>query len=140
MATPTVVFGPTGHYPYSDADRALLRNALAEAATLEDRDARPGVLAFAERMVTDRHAEAVEALLRDNEIDPASIDIVGFHGQTVLHRPKQRLRSRSATGRRWPRVSASTSLMIFAPPTSPPAARARRSCPCSIARSSSPAA
>ena len=42
-------------------------------------------------MVTDRHAEAVEALLRDNEIDPASIDIVGFHGQTVLHRPKQRL-------------------------------------------------
>ena len=30
----TVVFGPTGHYPYSDADRALPRNALAEAATL----------------------------------------------------------------------------------------------------------
>lgn len=87
----SISFGPTGHCPYNDADRALLRNALAEAATLEDRNARPGVLAFAERMVTDRHAEAVEALMRDNEIDPASVDIVGFHGQTVLHRPKQGL-------------------------------------------------
>ena len=84
-------FGPAGSYSYSDADRALLRGALAEAATLEDRVARPGVLAFAERMVTDRHAEAVEVFLRDNAIDPASIAIIGFHGQTVLHRPKQRL-------------------------------------------------
>lgn len=84
-------FGPTGNYPYSDADRALLRNALAEAATLEDREARPGVLAFAERMVTDRHAEAVEAFLNDNGVEAASVDIVGFHGQTVLHRPKQKL-------------------------------------------------
>ncbi|RTL86086.1 MAG: anhydro-N-acetylmuramic acid kinase [Hyphomicrobiales bacterium] len=87
----SVSLGPTGHFPYNDADRALLRNALAEAATLEDRDARPGVLAFAERMVTDRHAEAVEAFLRDNAIEAGSIDVVGFHGQTVLHKPRQRL-------------------------------------------------
>jgi anhydro-N-acetylmuramic acid kinase len=86
-----VSFGPTGNYPYNDADRALLRNALAEAATLEDRDARPGVLAFAERMVTDRHAEAVETFLRDNGREAGSVDIVGFHGQTVLHKPKQKL-------------------------------------------------
>jgi anhydro-N-acetylmuramic acid kinase len=84
-------FGPASNYPYSDADRALLRGALAEAATLEDRDARPGVLAVAEKMVTDRHAEAVESFLSDNAIDPASVSVVGFHGQTVLHRPKQSL-------------------------------------------------
>ena len=70
-------FGPAGAYPYSDADRALLRGALAEGATLDDRSARPGVLAFAERMVTDRHAEAVENFLRENAIDPASISIPG---------------------------------------------------------------
>ena len=86
-----VSFGPASNLPYSDADRALLRGALAEAATLEDRTARPGVLAFAEKMVTDRHAEAVEAFLQANGIDPASVSVVGFHGQTVLHRPKQRL-------------------------------------------------
>ena len=84
-------FGPTGSLPYSDADRALLRGALAEGATLEDRAARPGVLAVAEKMVTDRHAEAVETFLAENAIDPASVSVVGFHGQTVLHRPKDRL-------------------------------------------------
>jgi anhydro-N-acetylmuramic acid kinase len=84
-------FGPTGSYPYSDADRALLRGALADAATLEDRAARPGILAQAERMVTDRHAEAVETFRRENDIDLTSVDVVGFHGQTVLHRPKRRL-------------------------------------------------
>jgi len=84
-------FGPAGDFAYSDADRALLRGALAEAATLQDRAARPGVLAVAEKMVTDRHAEAVEAFLANNAIDPATISVVGFHGQTVLHRPKDRL-------------------------------------------------
>jgi anhydro-N-acetylmuramic acid kinase len=84
-------FGPVGFCPYSDADRALLRMALAAAAGLEQRDLRPGVLAEAERMVTDRHAEAVEIFLKDNAIDPAAVTVVGFHGQTVLHRPKSRL-------------------------------------------------
>jgi anhydro-N-acetylmuramic acid kinase len=86
-----VTFGPTGHFPYNDVDRALLRNALGEAATLNDRDARPGVLAFAEKMVTDRHAEAVESFLRDHRMEASAVDLVGFHGQTVLHRPKERL-------------------------------------------------
>jgi anhydro-N-acetylmuramic acid kinase len=84
-------FGPTAFYPYSDADRELLREALVEAASLSDRYARPGVLSAAERMVTERHGEAVEAFFRDSKIDPASVDVVGFHGQTVLHRPKQKL-------------------------------------------------
>jgi len=87
----TLSFGPTGFFPYTDADRLLLRGALAEAATLEDRDARPGVLAVAERMVTDRHAEAVEGFMRDNALEAGTIDLVGFHGQTVLHRPRQKL-------------------------------------------------
>ncbi|MBY6240173.1 anhydro-N-acetylmuramic acid kinase [Methylosinus sp. Sm6] len=84
-------FGPTLSAPYGEEDRALLRAALAKAVDLEDRMARPGPLAEAERVVTERHAEAVEAFLRENEIDAAAIDVVGFHGQTVLHRPERRL-------------------------------------------------
>jgi anhydro-N-acetylmuramic acid kinase len=86
-----VVFGPTGFAPYSDDDRILLRAALAEAVGIEDRAARPGAVAAAEAMVTVRHAEAVEAFLAGNALSAEKVDLVGFHGQTVLHRPKQRL-------------------------------------------------
>ncbi|MBG0811688.1 anhydro-N-acetylmuramic acid kinase [Methylosinus sp. H3A] len=86
-----LVFGPTGFFPYSEADRELLRAALAEATRLSDRKARPGAVGAAERLIGDRHAQAVETFLRDQKLDPAAIDIVGFHGQTVLHRPLSRL-------------------------------------------------
>ncbi len=84
-------FGPTGSEPYRDGDRALLRAALHEAASLRDRTARPGLLAAAERLVTDRHVAAVERFLRDHAVERHSIDVVGFHGQTVLHRPQDAL-------------------------------------------------
>jgi anhydro-N-acetylmuramic acid kinase len=82
-------FGPSHTQPYSGEERELLRRALADAAGLHDRHARPGVLAAAERMVTDRHGAAVEAFLAEHRI--SDVDVVGFHGQTVLHRPQQRL-------------------------------------------------
>ena len=84
-------FGPSGYRAYSSAERALLRQALAEAVTLTDRHARPGVLAEAERVVTLAHADAVATFIAQNHLDHENIDIIGFHGQTVLHRPAQRL-------------------------------------------------
>src|SRR6201993_5327434 len=84
-------FGPSGYRPYSPAERNLLRQALSEAVHLAQRDARPGILAEAERAVTLAHAEAVAAFIAQNRMKPADIDIVGFHGQTVLHRPERRL-------------------------------------------------
>ncbi len=84
-------FGPTDYRPYSDAERDLLRRALEQGAALNDRAARPGVLAEAEAFVTRVHAETVEAFLAAERIDKAQVAIVGFHGQTVLHRPGQRL-------------------------------------------------
>ncbi len=84
-------FGPSGYRPYRDDERALLRQALTDAAGLTARAARPGVLAEAERIVTGAHAEAVAAFLHDNGLAAGEIDVVGFHGQTVLHRPERRL-------------------------------------------------
>lgn len=80
--------GPTVFRPYAEGERAVLRHALAEAPALTDRDARPGVLAKAERIVTDAHAEAVEQLRAEAG---GRIDLVGFHGQTVFHAPERRL-------------------------------------------------
>jgi anhydro-N-acetylmuramic acid kinase len=84
-------FGPTGYRPYSERERALLRAALEAGAKLTDRTARPGILAEADAFVTDVHVEAVQTFLTTEKIDPASIAVVGFHGQTVLHKPERRL-------------------------------------------------
>ena len=84
-------FGPVGYRPYSDDERALLRQALADGAALTDRAARPGVLAQAEDFVTRVHAETVEAFLETEQIARADVALVGFHGQTVLHRPEAKL-------------------------------------------------
>lgn len=80
-------FGPSGYRPYGESEREQFRAAFAAAVDLTDRSARPGVLAAAEELVTRLHAETVEALLATHAIDRSSIDVVGFHGQTVLHRP-----------------------------------------------------
>ncbi len=83
--------GPSGYRPYSDAERATLRQALGDAVQLTARDQRPGALAAAERLVTDAHRDAVKAFLAEHKIAPADIAVVAFHGQTVLHRPADRL-------------------------------------------------
>ncbi len=83
--------GPAGYRPYSPDEQSLLRRALGEAAALTDRTARPGALAEAEALVTRAHAEAIEDFVAKNKIEKSKIAIVGFHGQTVLHRPKARL-------------------------------------------------
>ena len=76
---------------YGSGERDLLARALADARGLADRRARPGCLGEAEAMVTARHAEAVEALLKQTGLKPDGIDVIGFHGQTVLHRPQAHL-------------------------------------------------
>jgi anhydro-N-acetylmuramic acid kinase len=83
--------GPTGYRPYSDQERDFLRRAMAVAANLADRAARPKLLAEVEELVTDIHAEAVEAFLAANGMPASAVGVVGFHGQTVLHRPDRGL-------------------------------------------------
>jgi anhydro-N-acetylmuramic acid kinase len=83
--------GPSGFRPYAPDERDLLRAALADAVGLDDRSRRPGRLAEAEALVTRAHAEAVESFLAAQALAASSVDVVGFHGQTVLHRPEKRL-------------------------------------------------
>jgi anhydro-N-acetylmuramic acid kinase len=84
-------FGPTGYRPYSDSERDLLRRALAEGVSLTDRWQRPGILGEASAFVTRVHAETVESFLKSEQIPKSDLAIVGFHGQTVIHRPAARL-------------------------------------------------
>jgi len=75
--------------PYDDA----FRDRLADAAILARREglAAQARLSDLEAELTDRHADAVRELLRTAGIAANAIAAVGFHGQTLIHRPERGL-------------------------------------------------
>jgi anhydro-N-acetylmuramic acid kinase len=74
------VLGPTLTLPYDDRLRAELRRILDHASNLDPDDR---ALNSAVARLTEYHVRAVAALGR-----PA--DLIGFHGQTILHQPDRR--------------------------------------------------
>ena len=70
--------GPALTLPFAPSLRADLRGLLDQAETLAADD--PGLLAV-ERALTLHHVDAVRAL-------GVAVDLIGFHGQTILHRPQ----------------------------------------------------
>ncbi len=93
-------FGPVGGGLYTSAERELLREAVAEAAFLKARDILPPLLIEAEDLITETHAAAITDFLRENDLGAEEIDVIGFHGQTVLHRPEQHLTVQLGDGQR----------------------------------------
>lgn len=77
--------------PYDAPFRDRLKQALEDAKLIRQRGERPGTLADIEHELTQRHAEAVQIFLKKNNLQAADIDVIGFHGQTVLHRPDDAL-------------------------------------------------
>ncbi len=72
--------------PYSDAARAQLAAATTLALTFEKPRQNPEIVAAAE-LITRTHVFAVQKLLRDAGLSADDVDVIGFHGQTVAHRP-----------------------------------------------------
>ncbi len=79
--------GASGFFSYDAAFRRRIEAALQEAKAIRAREERPGDLAALERELTLRHAAAVRQFL-EREQGAAKPDLIGFHGQTVLHRPE----------------------------------------------------
>ena len=77
--------GPSLTLPYKDEMRTLLRAALDAARTASQNGPVPGIIGEAEQRLTLAHAEAVKTLLAK----VGSADLIGFHGQTILHRPEK---------------------------------------------------
>lgn len=72
--------------PYDEAFRGRLREAMTAALAMRA----PGPHAMIDPVaaeLTARHAVAVDALLAGARIAAADVAVVGFHGQTVAHRP-----------------------------------------------------
>lgn len=83
--------GPFRCFPYDEDFRHRLRSCLEDARDIRDRDARPGQLSLVEAELTDRHVAAVTEFLSETGLSAGSLDVIGFHGQTVLHKPEMGL-------------------------------------------------
>lgn len=80
--------GPSFFAPYEAGFRRRVEDGLETAKAITNRDERPGDLADLERAITRRHAAAVDNLLWSDAGTWGKPEIIGFHGQTVLHRPQ----------------------------------------------------
>ena len=80
-------FGPAVMRPYSDKHRTIIADAVNAARMWNFDGPEPAIFAKAERALTRAQASAVIETAKAHGIDPADIAAVGFHGQTVLHRP-----------------------------------------------------
>jgi anhydro-N-acetylmuramic acid kinase len=72
--------------PYSDAARQQLADATALALTYDRPRLSPEIVAATE-LITRTHVFAVHKLLKQADVLSDRISVVGFHGQTVAHRP-----------------------------------------------------
>lgn len=83
-------FGPYALAPYPDRINAMLRDAQAQALAWNFDGPDPAIFAEAEEALTRAQAAAVKELVEGSGMAMADIGVVGFHGQTVLHRPPTR--------------------------------------------------
>lgn len=87
--------GPVLHVPYDRDLKIFVRRAIK--AALEGRDGAADI-GKAAGEVTLAHIKAVEKFLETEGIKRTDIDVIGFHGQTILHRPAV---DRDSVGRTW---------------------------------------
>lgn len=80
-------FGPTLERPWPLGARSLLEVVYQQARRLSFSDPLPDNWTAAARLVAEVHAEAAEAFFATTGISPKGLDLVGVHGQTVLHQP-----------------------------------------------------
>jgi anhydro-N-acetylmuramic acid kinase len=74
---------------YDPETRAMLRAALDEARDVAEGAPVPWSIREAARRLTEAHADAVKALLKKAGLAAREVALIGFHGQTILHRPAQ---------------------------------------------------
>ena len=78
-------FGPAGERKLREATRDLLLEATDQARAWPRDTPEPAIFAQAARAVADEHLHAAESFLAEHGLAWTNFDLLGVHGQTVLH-------------------------------------------------------
>ncbi len=76
-----------GEVAYTEEERDLIANAVQLALAWRGEGARPTGFDVAEAAITAAHARAVTQFLAAEGLTFTDVDLMGFHGQTVFHKP-----------------------------------------------------
>jgi anhydro-N-acetylmuramic acid kinase len=82
-------FGPAGERELRPSTRALILDATAAALAWPRGTPAPAVFATAADAVVEAHLQAGGAFLAGHGLEWADLDLIGMHGQTVLHERPQ---------------------------------------------------
>jgi len=80
-------FGPSGEAPLPDDVRALVLAAIEAGRSWARGTPEPAVFAQAEAAITEAHVLAAVDFLKSHGLGFKDLDLLGFHGQTILHEP-----------------------------------------------------
>jgi len=80
-------FGPSGEAPLPDDVRALVLEAIVAGRSWAREVPEPEVFARAATAIAEAHALAAAGFLSRHGLGFTDLDLIGFHGQTVLHEP-----------------------------------------------------
>ena len=86
-------FGSVATCHYSNGVRDEIRLAMDDASAWSFSGDRPASFVKAERSLTEDQAKAVNNTLTETGLNASQVSVIGFHGQTVLHRPPTNLQS-----------------------------------------------
>ena len=82
-------FGPAGERKLTEPTREVLLEATHEAQVWARRTPAPAIFEDAARVVAEEHFAAADAFLAANGLTWSDLDLIGMHGQTVLHERPQ---------------------------------------------------
>ncbi len=75
----------SNNYTYDDSQRKVLQKALQVAPSWKKGSLMPEEIVLAQNVITSSHVEIVHEFLKKERMTADDIDIIGFHGQTILH-------------------------------------------------------
>ncbi|HEY1930083.1 MAG TPA: anhydro-N-acetylmuramic acid kinase [Caulobacteraceae bacterium] len=90
-------FGPAGERKLDPAARSVIEAATRAALAWPWDTPRPEILREAEHAIAEQHLIAAREFMAREGIAASDLDLVGVHGQTVLHEPPNAVRARGRT-------------------------------------------